>query len=772
MKKKLLITLFLIANTFTLFAQVPSNDECAGAIALTPSTTCSAISGTISNATTSTTTPSCNYYRDVFYKFVANAPTATVTVVGSVGLDPVVGTFSACGGTSINCIDGSNSGGTEVVNMTNLTVGSTYYIKVQHYYSTLPSTFTFTICVVSIPVTPVNNDCAGAIAITPSTTCVQTTGTVLNATASASIPSCRSNYTSDVYYKFVANAPTAQVNVVPLATLDPIVAVYSSCGGSSVNCTDVGASGGAESLSLTGLIVGNTYFVQVAKYGSSIVADPRFTICVISVPVTPVNNDCAGAIALTPSTTCVQTTGTVLNATASASIPSCRTSYTSDVYYKFVANAQTAQVNVVPLATLDPIVAVYSSCGGLSVNCTDVGASGGSESLSLTGLIVGNTYFVQVAKYGSSIVADPRFTICVISTPIVTVPANNTCAGAITLTPSTTCVQTTGTLLNATASASVPTCQSTYTSDVYYKFVANAATAQVNVVPLATLDPIIAVYSSCGGSTVGCTDANAGGGSESLSLTGLVVGNTYFIQVAKYGSASIPNPGFTICVISTPVVTAPSNNECAGAIALTPSPSYLPVTGTILNATTSSNSTSCTSFYDVFYKFVANATTATVTAVGSAGLDLKIGVFSSCVTNNIGCMDQDWTYGGTETVQLSGLTIGNTYYVAIGNYTSSVSSTFTFTVCVQSSSTTTATQSSAALSSISLYPNPTQNILNIENVSASTKVELIDMTGKTVFSENIDTDTQLNVSNYSAGVYVLKLSVDGVVENRRVVISK
>ncbi len=39
---------------------------------------------------------------------------ATVTVVGSSGLDPVVGTFSACGGTSINCVDGSNTAGTEV----------------------------------------------------------------------------------------------------------------------------------------------------------------------------------------------------------------------------------------------------------------------------------------------------------------------------------------------------------------------------------------------------------------------------------------------------------------------------------------------------------------------------------------------------------------------------------------------------------------------------------------------------------------------------------
>jgi hypothetical protein len=195
------------------------------------------------------------------------------------------------------------------------------------------------------------------------------------------------------------------------------------------------------------------------------------------------------------------------------------------------------------------------------------------------------------------------------------------------------------------------------------------------------------------------------------------------------------------------------------------------VSGTILNATTSTITSSCSSYYDVFYKFVANATTTTVSVVGSSGLDLKISAFSACGAVNIGCIDLNYNQGGTEIMPLNSLIVGNTYYIKVANYTSTVSSTYTFTVCVQNG-TTTATQSSTALSAISLYPNPTQNVLNIENVSMDTKVELIDITGKTILVQELSADTQVDLSNYSAGVYILKLTSGGASENRRVVLSK
>ena len=126
--------------------------------------------------------------------------------------------------------------------------------------------------------------------------------------------------------------------------------------------------------------------------------------------------------------------------------------------------------------------------------------------------------------------------------------------------------------------------------------------------------------------------------------------------------------------------------------------------------------------------------------------------------------------GGAEVATLNNLSIGTTYFIKVSNYYTSTTSN-TFTICVQNN-TTTATTNTSALSTIQLFPNPTQNVLNVSNITTSTRVELIELNGKTLLTEMISSETQLDLGNYSAGVYILKLTVDGVTENRRVVLSK
>ena len=227
MKKILLLVAFFA--TIMAYAQ----DECATAVSLTPSTTCSPTSGALLNATTTSITTSCVGYYDVFYKFVANSPSATVTAVGSSGLDLRISAYAACGGTAIQCVDNNlNEGGTETMSLTSLIVGNTYYIKVQNW-TLNTNTFGFTICVVSNPLAaPSNDECTGAISLTPAATCSPINGTILNATTSTITSSC-AGY-SDVFYKFVANAPTAVVTAVGSSDLNVKLSAFSACGATKV----------------------------------------------------------------------------------------------------------------------------------------------------------------------------------------------------------------------------------------------------------------------------------------------------------------------------------------------------------------------------------------------------------------------------------------------------------------------------------------------------------------------------------------------------------
>ena len=351
------------------------------------------------------------------------------------------------------------------------------------------------------------------------------------------------------------------------------------------------------------------------------------------------------------------------------------------------------------------------------------------------------------------------------------VPINDNCANAITLTPSTSCTATNGTTLNATNSTIMTSCSGN--SDVFYKFVANATSATVTVVGSSGFDAVVGTYTGCGTTYLACTDVTYSGGTETVSMKGLTIGTTYFIQVQAYGSSLPTTPDFTICVVSTTVNgTAPINDNCANAVVLTPSAGCVNTTGTFNNATNSGVTNSCTGYSDVFYKFVANSSTATITSAPGTGVDVVLSVMPSCSSaTSLACVDDPTTPTATEVANLTGLTAGNTYYIKIQSYTSTLAATATFTVCAQST-VTTGVYETNALKSISMFPNPAALALNIENISEVTKVEFVDVTGVSLWVKEISVNSSLDISSLSAGVYIVKLTINGVTENRRLVVSK
>ena len=58
-----------------------------------------------------------------------------------------------------------------------------------------------------------------------------------------------------------------------------------------------------------------------------------------------------------------------------------------------------------------------------------------------------------------------------------------------------------------------------------------------------------------------------------------------------------------------------------------------------------------------------------------------------------------------------------------------------------------------------MYPNPTSTYLNIENTSAITRIEIIDITGRTIYLENPNASiVRINVREFSKGIYFVKVN--------------
>ncbi|MBS1568915.1 MAG: T9SS type A sorting domain-containing protein [Bacteroidetes bacterium] len=137
-------------------AAAPANDECAGAVVLTSAADCVPVAATTAGATESMPAIECNgatspNANDVWFSFVATAANHTVTVDGVENFDAVIEVFSgACSDlTSIGCEDGTfppPAPASEVMPLSGLTVGATYYVRV-YDYNHASTGHNFTICV-------------------------------------------------------------------------------------------------------------------------------------------------------------------------------------------------------------------------------------------------------------------------------------------------------------------------------------------------------------------------------------------------------------------------------------------------------------------------------------------------------------------------------------------------------------------------------------------------------------------------------------------------
>ena len=393
----------------------------------------------------------------------------------------------------------------------------------------------------------------------------------------------------------------------------------------------------------------------------------------------PVNDNCASALLLTQTQTCSYTSGTTVGATASPFSSTCNGNAEGDVWYKFIATGTAAVITVQGSENFDAVVQLVSSCVGTSLYCTDQNGSGGTEKISATGLISGQTYFIRVYDYYARVAASSTFNICVST---IAIPGNDDCSNAYVLSPSPLCSVTNGTTYGATASGSSSTCLSgNPDEDVWFQFVAPSTNVTINVQGGAGFDAVVQVYNSCGGTNIYCKDNTINGGLETIVTSGLIAGQSYFIRVYDYETGASVASTFTIC-LTAPLPPAPVNDNCANAISLG-SASCFPVTGTTAGATASAFASSCdgSANDDVWYKFVASGPDAYVRVAGISDIDVVVEVLDGCTGTAIKCSDVT-ANNGMESFFLSLLTHGNTYFIRVYEYDSKDYYDNSFSICV------------------------------------------------------------------------------------------
>ncbi len=568
----------------------PSNDDCAGAISLNVDSLCIPFSGSIAGSTQSGPPDSCNAYSsasafDVWFKFIATATNNVISVQGALSFDAVISLRDSCNGAIIDCADNTFSGGIETIKDTNLVVGNTYYVRVYHYGTAIPSTPDFDICVSLPPPPPLYDNCGNAILLNVDSICNFTSGTVAGSTESGPADTCN-NYASptayDVWYKFIAAPGGQTITVKGSSSFDPVVTLRDSCSGPIIDCADNTFSGGTERINTSGLIPGNTYYIRVYSYGSDIPSTPDFEICVALPPPIPVNDSCNGAIMLNVGAVCDFISGTVAGSTEQGPPDTCL-SYPSssayDVWYSFIATATNNTITVQGSSSFDAVIELKDGCNGTTIGCSDNTGSEGIELVTGNGLTIGNTYYIRVYAYGSAQPSTLDFNICVSIPPPP--PANDDCANSITLTANSTCISTSGTVTGATQSAAPDTCAGFYSSaayDVWYKFVAVASNQTITVKGSEFFDAVVILKDSCTSGPMDCSDNTTTGGTEAINANGLTIGNTYYIRVYAYGSTLPSTPEFEICLLNSGPISVPTIDSKNNLVTVFPNPASDKVT--------------------------------------------------------------------------------------------------------------------------------------------------------------------------------------------------
>ncbi len=234
--------------------------------------------------------------------------------------------------------------------------------------------------------------------------------------------------------------------------------------------------------------------------------------------------------------------------------------------------------------------------------------------------------------------------------------------------------------------------------------------------------------------------------STSINLTGLSALTLYNWRVRTRCSdtSTYSTSQFTTASAgcSSPLDTA-TNNTTAGAATI---PFNTDVTG-LINPTGDID----------YYKFVITTGGTITITLGTLPGDYDLKLFNSSGTQL--AISQN---GGTTSETISRTMTPGTYYAQVYGYSGAFSATQCYTLRVQlgTASKTTERSSTEEVQSIQAFPNPANNVLNINlyGYKGKSEVNITDINGRVVLRRMVSTTlTQVDISSLHAGVYVISI---------------
>lgn len=720
---------FVLENDFNIACNVtspaqthicpPANDEAAGAVALTVNAdyNCAVTAtGTTTGATASAdAAPTCSatgINDDVWFSFVATGAAHRVVFSNVTTGTMVAALYTGTPG-SLSFVTGACASTT--LNATGLTAGTTYYVRAYTTVATATTTTGFTVCVGTAPPPPLNDECAGAIAfpaIPTDGTCASVIANTQSATQSQ--PGCGGIADDDIWYSFVCPAGQTALtfeNANVSGGTDREIQFFSgSCGTlTSILCSD------PETGTLTGLVPGQTYYFRVYSYASA--TPTSVSVCLKSAPpMTYVSSNVtqSSSSSLVAGSTNQQIIRTVvvvsginnpLNVTqldynTTGSTNAATDIASAKVYY---TGSSATFATTTPFGT-----AVANPNGTFTVTGTQALAGSATANTSNYFWLV---YDVNCGATTANVV-DAQCTAVTAGTaqtPTATSPAGTRAITAqsnvaTTSQPSTATV-TSGAADQQVLRVAVTSCPSNAVTAINFSTtgstapatdISNAKVYFTTTTTFATTTPFgTAVASPNGNFTV--NGAQVLGGTTGYfwlvydiapAAVAANVVDASCISAVVGGNTATPT---TANPTGTRVIVAPATNDMpAGAITLTPGTACAAAYSNA-NAVTSANEPwiSCkgtqSAGAQVWFKFVAPASgfVKVSTDYASTALDTKIGLFSATNPSDlatytiIGCDDDGGVISfNSSSIYASGLTAGNTYYVAVAHFNAATTGAF------------------------------------------------------------------------------------------------
>ncbi|GMU83660.1 MAG: hypothetical protein AMXMBFR47_35300 [Planctomycetota bacterium] len=661
------------------------NDNCADAIQINCGDT---ITGNTAGNTTDGVWPCAGGGgAEQWYTIVAGDPVLIVDLCGS-SYDTAVMVLDGCGGTVLGCND-DFCGLQSTLTLSGLTVGNTYWIAVGGYAGNTGA-FSMTVTC-GTPTCPGSEAQPGDIEENEGGDCGPD---FFNGGCNSSPPvfsplACGQSvhgtsgtndalgYRDTDWWLINVPAPGAIMSWTVTANFPVLIGfIPQPCPQSSfITGTAVTAPACTEVTSTTVCLPPGQYVAFVAPStftGVPCGAEYRGTLTCTPCepPPGPENNACADAIGINCGDT---VTGDTTNSTTDGAWPCAAGG--SDLWYSFVAADPVAIISLCG-SSYDTAVMVLDGCGGTVLGCND-DFCGLQSQLTVSGLTVGNTYWIAVGGFASGTGAFTMTLTC----GIPPCPGSDAQPGDIEENEGGDCGPdffNGGCNSNPPVFSPIACGQSVhgtsgtneglgYRDTDWWLFEVTGTGAIVNWTVTANFPVLIGfIAQPCPQSSfIPGTNFTAPTCTELTSTTACLPPGQYVAFVAPSSFTGVPcgaeYRGTLTCTPCEPP-PGPENDACADAIGINCGDT---VTGDTTGATTDGGWPCAAGGSDLWYSFVAADTVATLDLCASS-YDTAVMVLDGCGGTVLGCNDD--FCGLQSTLSVGGLTVGQTYYVAVGGF--------------------------------------------------------------------------------------------------------